>query len=87
MATGTPSLAIANPPLFPALRSGHRLIQRPSHADKMSPERHHQHISFGFSTGTVDDRVAQAIETGTPLVSKRLESLHWLQDRGSDLSA
>lgn len=53
----------------------------------MSPERHHQHISFGFSTGTVDDRVAQAIETGTPLVSKRLESLHWLQDRGSDLSA
>jgi DNA repair photolyase len=55
----------------------HKLI-----ADKMIPERHHQRIIFGFSTGTLDDRVAKAIETGTPLVSKRLESLHWLQDRG-----
>ena len=55
----------------------HKLI-----ADKMIPERHHQRIIFGFSTGTLDDRVAKAIETGTPLVSQRLKSLHWLQDRG-----
>lgn len=55
----------------------HKLI-----ADRMIPERHHQRIIFGFSTGTLDDRVAKAIETGTPLVSQRLKSLHWLQDRG-----
>jgi DNA repair photolyase len=55
----------------------HKLI-----ADKMIPERHHQRIIFGFSTGTLDDRVAKAIETGTPLVSQRLKSLHWLQDQG-----
>jgi len=46
------------------------------------PERHHRRIIFGFSTGTLDDRVAKAIEGGTALVSKRLEALHWLQDRG-----
>ena len=45
----------------------HRLI-----ADKMIPERHHQRIIFGFSSGTLDDPVAKAIETGTPLVSQRL---------------
>lgn len=55
----------------------HKLI-----ADNLIPERHHQRLIFGFSTGTLDDRVAKAIETGTPLVSKRIESLHWLQDRG-----
>lgn len=55
----------------------HRLI-----ADKLIPERHHQRLIFGFSTGTLDDRVAKAFEAGTALVSKRLESLHWLQDRG-----
>lgn len=48
----------------------------------MIPERHHQRLIFGFSTGTLDDRVAKAFEAGTALVSKRLESLHWLQDRG-----
>ncbi len=55
----------------------HKLI-----ADRLIPEKHHHRLIFGFSTGTMDDRVAKAIETGTPLVSKRLESLHWLQDRG-----
>jgi len=55
----------------------HKLVE-----DKLIPERHHQRLIFGFSTGTLDDRVAKAIETGTPLVSKRLQSLHWLQDRG-----
>ncbi len=55
----------------------HKLID-----DRMIAEKHHQRLIFGFSTGTLDDRVAKAIETGTPLVSKRLQSLHWLQDRG-----
>lgn len=51
-------------------------------ADNLISERHHRRIIFGFSTGTLDDKVAKAIETGTPLVSHRLKSLHWLQDRG-----
>jgi DNA repair photolyase len=55
----------------------HKLI-----ADGLIPKRHHQRLIFGFSTGTLDDRVAKAFEAGTALVSKRLDSLHWLQDRG-----
>ena len=51
-------------------------------ADRMIPERHHQRIMFGFSTGTLDNQMAKAFESGTALVSKRLQSLHWLQDRG-----
>jgi DNA repair photolyase len=51
-------------------------------ADGMIPEKYHQRLIFGFSTGTLDDRVARAIERGTALVSKRIESLHWLQDNG-----
>jgi DNA repair photolyase len=49
-------------------------------ADGMIPEKYHRRLIFGFSTGTLDDRVAKAIEKGTALVSKRIESLHWLQD-------
>lgn len=41
-----------------------------------------ERIIFGVSTGTLDDGLAHAIEIGTPLVSKRIESLHWLQDNG-----
>ena len=37
---------------------------------------------FGVSTGTLDDRLAAAIEEGTPRVTKRIESLHVLQDNG-----
>lgn len=37
---------------------------------------------FGVSTGTLDDKLAKAFEQGTPLVSKRIESLRWLQDNG-----
>jgi DNA repair photolyase len=55
----------------------HKLV-----ADGMIPERYHPRLIFGFSTGTMDDRVARAFEHGTALVSKRIESLHWLQDRG-----
>jgi len=39
-------------------------------------------IIFGVSTGTLDNKLAQAFEKGCPLVSKRIESLHWLQDNG-----
>ncbi|QUE49268.1 hypothetical protein KBB96_10320 [Luteolibacter ambystomatis] len=55
----------------------HKLIEK----DLIHP-RHHQRIIFGVSTGMLDDRIATAIEEGTPKVSKRLESLHWLQDHG-----
>lgn len=40
------------------------------------------HIIYGVSTGTLDDKLAAAFEEGTPKVSKRIESLHWLQDNG-----
>jgi len=39
-------------------------------------------LIFGVSTGTLDDNLAAAFEQGCPKVSKRLESLHWLQDEG-----
>lgn len=39
-------------------------------------------VIYGVSTGTLDDKLAQAFEQGCPLVSKRIESLHWLQDNG-----
>lgn len=39
-------------------------------------------VIYGVSTGTLDDRLAQAFEGGTPLVSKRIQSIHWLQDHG-----
>lgn len=39
-------------------------------------------VIYGVSTGTLDDKLARAFEAGAPLVSKRIESLHWLQDRG-----
>ena len=51
-------------------------------ADNMISERHHHRLIFGFSTGTLDDKTAGAIEKGTARVSKRIKSLHWLQDRG-----
>ena len=55
----------------------HKLVE-----DRLIPERHHHRLILGFSTGTLDNRVAAAIEKGTPMVSKRLKALHWLQDRG-----
>ena len=39
-------------------------------------------IIYGVSTGTLDDQLAAAFECGAAKVSKRLESLHWLQDHG-----
>lgn len=39
-------------------------------------------VIYGVSTGTLDDAQAMAFEQGCPKVSKRLKSLHWLQDNG-----
>lgn len=50
--------------------------------DSLIPEQYHQRLILGFSTGTLDDDLANAIETGTARVSKRIKALHWLQDRG-----
>lgn len=41
-----------------------------------------QRVIYGVSTGTLDDRLAACFECGTAMVSKRIESLHWLQDNG-----
>jgi DNA repair photolyase len=41
-----------------------------------------QRVIFGVSTGTLNDKIAAAFEQGTPLVTKRIQSLHWLQDNG-----
>lgn len=46
------------------------------------PEAAKQRVIYGVSTGTLDDGLARAFEQGTPLVSKRIASLHWLQDKG-----
>lgn len=39
-------------------------------------------IIYGVSTGTLDDKLAAAFESGCPLVSKRIQSLRRLQDNG-----
>ena len=39
-------------------------------------------VIYGVSTGTLDDKLAAAFEVGCAKVSKRIESLHWLQDNG-----
>lgn len=41
-----------------------------------------ERMIFGVSTGTLDDGICKMFEQGTPLVSKRIESLQWLQDHG-----
>lgn len=41
-----------------------------------------ERMIFGVSTGTFDDQLAKAFEQDTALVSKRLQSLYWLQDNG-----
>lgn len=50
--------------------------------DNLIPERNRHRMILGFSTGTLDDNVAGAIECGTAMVSKRIEALHWLQEEG-----
>ncbi len=50
--------------------------------NKLIAEKYHHRLILGFSIGTLDDDVAEAIEQGTSKPSKRLEALHWLQDHG-----
>lgn len=45
-------------------------------------EEYRGRLIFGVSTGTLDDSLAASIEVGTAKVSKRIQSLHWLQDNG-----
>lgn len=49
---------------------------------KAIPERFKHRLVYGVSTGTLDDKLARTFEEATPLVSKRLESLYWLQNNG-----
>jgi DNA repair photolyase len=53
----------------------------PKVAEQLIP-RWKSRVIFGVSTGTLGNDLAKAFEAGTPLVSKRIESLHWLQDHG-----
>ncbi len=46
------------------------------------PAKHHGRLIFGYSTGSLDDRTAAAIEVTTASPSRRLAELHWLQDKG-----
>jgi DNA repair photolyase len=45
-------------------------------------EEYKARMIFGVSTGTLDNKLAASFEQGTALVSKRIQSLHWLQDNG-----
>ena len=49
---------------------------------KMVPEKFKRRMILGVSTGTLEDDLAKSFEKGSPLVSQRIESLHWLQDNG-----
>jgi DNA repair photolyase len=62
------------------LLSKSNLLPRVAEALANHPGR--DRIIYGVSTGTLDNGIARAFEIGTPLVSKRLESLHALQDAG-----
>jgi len=44
--------------------------------------RARQRVIYGVSTGTLDDKLASSIEQGCPLVRRRIESFHWLQNSG-----
>ena len=50
--------------------------------NEMIPKEYHHRLILGFSIGTLDDKVAAAIELNTGRVSERIKALHWLQDQG-----
>ena len=50
--------------------------------DQLIPEEYHQRLIFGFSTGTLDEKVSRAIERGTSAPETRIKALQWLQDEG-----
>ncbi len=49
---------------------------------KLIPVRFKQRMIYGVSTGTLDDALCKSFEKDTARVSKRIRSLHWLQDHG-----
>src|SRR5947199_4113018 len=59
-----------------------RLLSKSNLLPIIARELPRDRIIYGVSTGTLDDKLAVAFERGTPLPSKRLQSLHWLQDNG-----
>jgi len=62
-----------------------RLLSKSNLLPRIAQEiasKYHNRLIFGVSTGTLDDNLARSFEQGTPLPSKRIESLHWLQDHG-----
>lgn len=46
------------------------------------PVKYKDRVIYGLSTGTLDSELAASFEKGTALVSKRLETLKWLQEKG-----
>lgn len=65
------------------LLSKSNLLPKVAEALEEFPElRARARVIYGVSTGTLDDELARVFEAGAPLVSKRLASLHWLQDHG-----
>jgi len=77
--------ALALNQIFEATNWDVRILSKsdllPKLAELVKEEFRHRMI-FGVSTGTLDDDLATAIEIGAPLVSERIRSLHWLQDKG-----
>lgn len=61
-----------------------RLLSKSNLLPKIAEElsEHRDRMIYGVSTGTLGDGLASAFEAGTPLVSKRIQSIHWLQDNG-----
>ena len=61
-----------------------RLLSKSNLLPKIAQElsTHRDRMIYGVSTGTLDDQLARVFEEGTALVSKRISSLHWLQDNG-----
>jgi DNA repair photolyase len=68
--------------LLPKVAEALESFTPPASSHLPSPRSPRERIIYGVSTGTLDDQLAQAFEQGAPKVSKRLESLHWLQDHG-----
>lgn len=62
-----------------------RLLSKSSFLKQVAqqiPEKYKNRVIYGLSTGTLDTELAKSFEKGTSLVSKRLETLKWLQDNG-----
>ena len=62
-----------------------RLLSKSSFLKQVAqqiPVEYKDRVIYGLSSGTLDSELAKSFEKGTALVSKRLETLKWLQDNG-----